>query len=46
MNQKIEVDTQGAAETEDDTVAIHKICEWQPFLPYDSNLYPTQYGDE
>lgn len=46
VNQKIEVDTQGAAETEDDTVAIHKICEWQPFLPYDSNLYPTQYGDE
>ena len=46
MKDKIKVDTQGAVENEDDTVEIHKICEWQPFLPYDSNLYPTQYEDE
>ena len=46
VKDKIKVDTQGAVENEDDTVKIHKICEWQPFLPYDSNLYPTQYEDE
>ena len=46
VKDKIEVDTQDAAENEDDTVEIHKICEWQPFLPYDSNLYPTTNEDE
>lgn len=29
-------------EYEPDVEIIHKIKTWQPFLPYDSNLYPTK----
>lgn len=29
-----------------DTEEIHEVKQWQPFLPYDSNLYPTAIADE
>lgn len=32
-------------ENEDDVIEVHEICEWQPFLPYDSNLYPVAYDE-
>ena len=28
-----------------DTDEIHEVKQWQPFLPYDSNLYPTAIAD-
>lgn len=43
---KIEVGTHDTMENEDDDVKFYKICEWQPFLPYDSNLYPTKKKGE
>jgi hypothetical protein len=46
VNDKSGVDTHSTVGNEDDAVEFHKICKWQPFFPYDSNLYSTKYENE